>query len=161
MNQILRYGGPWHGPRVCEPDNSSDLTPSSYLREAITGADSAVSNGVPLEKVFDDLVATTRDRAPTCTSLIFLFEDRLVNRELKPVPCGPTCTTDTLFSFSLAYSPTRMVVVGSGAPKWPVRSVEAFSTFERKTLSNRILVIGNSVSHRDRLYCYRSTPSLH
>ena len=35
----------------------------------------------------------------------------------------------------------------STAPKWPVRAVEALPAFTRKNLSNRILVIGNTVSH--------------
>jgi hypothetical protein len=42
----------------------------SYSLEAIVGADGAASNGVPLEKVFQDLVMTTRDRTPTCMSSI-------------------------------------------------------------------------------------------
>ena len=36
--------------------------------------------------------------------------------------------------------------IRSGAPSWPVRSVEALPVFTRKTLSNRILIIGNTVS---------------
>jgi len=47
-----------------------------------------------------------------------------------------------------------LVNIRSTVPKWPVRSVEALPTFERKTLSNRILVIGNSVSHLP-LSCFR------
>ncbi len=34
----------------------------------------------------------------------------------------------------------------AAAPKWPVRSVENLPTFTRRTLSNRVLVIGNTVS---------------
>ena len=47
-----------------------------------------------------------------------------------------------------------LVNIRSTVPKWPVRSVEALPTFERKTLSNRVLVIGNSVSHL-LLSCFR------
>ena len=44
----------------------------SYSTQAIAGADAVLSNGVPLRKVFQDLVATTRDRTPTCTSSILI-----------------------------------------------------------------------------------------
>jgi len=53
---------------------------------------------------------------------------------------------DTLSPHSLEYSLRLAVAIRAMAPKWPVRSVEALPTFERKTLSNRVLVIGNSVS---------------
>ncbi|KAF9642574.1 hypothetical protein BDM02DRAFT_3264417, partial [Thelephora ganbajun] len=33
----------------------------------------------------------------------------------------------------------------SQIPKWPVRSVETLPIFKRKILSNRVLIIGNSV----------------
>jgi hypothetical protein len=56
------------------PETSSDV-PSAYPLEAIGGADGAPSNDVPLKKVFDDLVATTRDRTPTCmSSILVTFE---------------------------------------------------------------------------------------
>ena len=74
------------------PDNSSDLAPSSYPLEAIGGADGALSNGVPLKKVFDDLVATTRDRTPTCmSSVLVILGGFVVDREPKSVPCGAVC----------------------------------------------------------------------
>ena len=65
------------------PVNSTDPSPYSHSLEAITGADGAVSNGVPLKKVFDDLVATTRDVSPTCMFPIFVaFEDLLIDRRI-------------------------------------------------------------------------------
>ena len=39
-----------------------------------------------------------------------------------------------------------MINIRSTAPKWPVRSVETLPIFKRTTLSNRVLVIGNTVS---------------
>lgn len=48
------------------PETSSGPTGGSYSAEAVAGADGAASDGVPVEKVFDDLVATTRDRTHTC-----------------------------------------------------------------------------------------------
>jgi hypothetical protein len=47
---------------------NSTNAPSPYPVESIAGADGAASDGVALEKVFDDLIATTRDRTPTCGS---------------------------------------------------------------------------------------------
>jgi hypothetical protein len=44
----------------------------SYSRDGIVGADGAASNGVPLKEVFQDLVATTRGRAPTRMSSILV-----------------------------------------------------------------------------------------
>lgn len=74
------------------PDNSSNLPPSSYPLEAIAGADGAASDGVPLEDVFDDLVATTRDRSPTCmSSILVAFEDLWIDHGLQLVPRGPVC----------------------------------------------------------------------
>ncbi|KAF9649027.1 hypothetical protein BDM02DRAFT_3186656 [Thelephora ganbajun] len=88
--------------------NSAELPPSSHSALAITGADGAASNAVPLEKVFGDLVATTGDRTPTFGA-VYQVNDSQV-----------TCST--------------------------VRSVEPLPIFKRNTLSNRVLVIGNSVS---------------
>ena len=74
------------------PDNSSALPPSSYPLEAIAGADGAISNGVPLENVFDDLVATTRDRSPICmSSSLVSLKDLWIYQKLQSVPCGPVC----------------------------------------------------------------------
>lgn len=50
------------------PETPSGLSGSSYSIDAIAGADGAASDGAPLRNVFDDLVATTRDRTPTCKS---------------------------------------------------------------------------------------------
>ena len=61
-----------------------DFTSSlSYSTQAIAGADGALSNGVPLWKVFRDLVATTRDRTPTCTSSIpVTFKHHWIDQQL-------------------------------------------------------------------------------
>jgi hypothetical protein len=40
----------------------------SYSRAAIVGADA--SKDIPLKEIFQDIVATTRDRTPTCMSSI-------------------------------------------------------------------------------------------
>jgi len=127
------------------PGNHSDL-PRSYPLEAVAGADGAASNGVPLKKVFDDLVATTRDRSPTCmSSILVTFESFELIRDSSR--CRVVrCVSYTLSVHSLMHSLTHVVITRSTIPKWPVRSVEALPVFERKNLSNRILVIGNSVS---------------
>ena len=51
------------------PDTPSDV-PASSSTDAIAGADGALSNGVSMKKVFQDLVRTTRNRTPTCTFLV-------------------------------------------------------------------------------------------
>ena len=80
-------------PIESPPDNSSSLPPRTHSLEAIFGADGAASNGVPLEEVFDDIVAITRDRTPTCMSSIFTtFEDLWIDKGVQSVPCGPKCT---------------------------------------------------------------------
>lgn len=73
------------------PVNSSSPPPSSYPLEAIAGADGVQSNGVPLKNVFDDLVATTRDRTPICTSLDLVFSELWVDGGPQSVPYGPVC----------------------------------------------------------------------
>jgi len=79
-------------PVAPPPSSSSNIPPSSYRIEAIGGADGAASNGVPLGDVFDAIVATTRDRTPTCkSSVLVIFGGFVINREIKSVPCGPVC----------------------------------------------------------------------
>ena len=56
------------------PENPIGLLPgpptvqTTSSADAIAGADGVLSDGVPMEKVFHDLVQTTRDRTPTCSS---------------------------------------------------------------------------------------------
>jgi len=72
--------------------NSSVLPPNHHFMEAVAGADGAASDGVPLNEVFDDIVAATRDHAPTCVSSIFItLEDPWIDQGLQSVPCGPQC----------------------------------------------------------------------
>jgi len=86
-------GSPQDDPVGSPPGNSSDPPPRSHSLEAMVGADGAGSNGVSLKKVFDQIVVTTRNRTPTCMSLIFVtLEDLWVDRGLQSVPCGPKCT---------------------------------------------------------------------
>ena len=59
----------------------------SYSTQAIAGADGALSNGVPLRRVFRDLVATTRDRTPTCTpSILPTFRHHGIDRSFSRCP---------------------------------------------------------------------------
>ena len=74
------------------PGGSTDPPPITHSTDAIAGADGAVSNGVPLQKVFDDLVTTTRDRTPICTSPILVtVEDILADWGTQSVLYGPPC----------------------------------------------------------------------
>ena len=127
------------------PEIPSDV-PTSSSTDAIAGADGALSNGVSMKKVFQDLVRTTRNRTPTCMSLTLVtFEDLWINRQLQLVLYGPLCKRYTPFH-SPVHSLRWWIYIRATTPKWPVRSVETLPTFTRKTLSNRVLVIGNSVS---------------
>lgn len=58
-------------PVAVPPATSSNL-PANYPVEAITGADGVASNGVPLQKTFDDIVETTKNHAPTCMSPVYV-----------------------------------------------------------------------------------------
>ena len=127
-------------------NNSSGLRPRSYPVEAINGADGAASSGVPLKNVFDSIIAATSDRSPTCMSLICVtLEDLLIDQGFQSVLCG-TARVWHIFSHPLVRSLIWTVNIRAAIAKWPVRSVEALPTFKRKALSNRVLVIGNSVS---------------
>ena len=88
-------------PVELPPDDSSSLPPSSYPLEAIAGADGAQSDGVPLKSVFDDLVATTRDRTPTCASLIPVTSDLWIDCGPQSVPCGLACEWQAFPQFLL------------------------------------------------------------
>jgi len=150
-------------PVASPPEPPSSLSYSIY---GIAGADGAASNGAPLEDVFKDIVATTRDRTPTCMSSIFATCKHLgLTKKFSWCGVDPLVSGSYYHVFVDADNNIRSTV-----PKWPVRSVEAFPTFTNKTfkLSNRVLVIGNSVgpfSHLFKPCCEpshdRSTPSHH
>lgn len=74
-------------PVASPPEPLSSLSYSIY---AIIGADGAASNGVPLTDVFKDIVATTRDRTPTCMSLLFVTCKHFsIDQRFQLVRCGP------------------------------------------------------------------------
>jgi hypothetical protein len=82
---------------------------------------------------------------PVSASISVTFGDFWINWTLQSAPCGPGCKLSTL----LQPPPACQIDVDntrSTIPKWPVRSVEALPAPKCQTLSNRILVIGNSVS---------------
>ena len=81
---------------------------------------------------------------PVSASISVTFGDPWIDRALQSAHCGPGCISP----HALAPFARRVDVdnTRSTIPKWPVRSVEALPAPRNQTLSNRILVIGNSVS---------------
>ena len=83
------------GPPPATPSDN----PRSYPVEAIAGADGVSSNGIPMKKVFDNLVEATGNYAPTCmSSILVAFEDLWVDETPQSVPCGPVCKRYTFLS---------------------------------------------------------------
>jgi len=61
----------------------------SYSRPAIVGADVSASKDVPSKEVFQNIIATTRDRTPTCMSLILItFIKPWIDQKRQLVLCG-------------------------------------------------------------------------
>lgn len=124
------------------PETPSDVPTTSSV-DAITGADGAQSDGVSLKVVFQDLVRTTRNRSPTCMSSSSLSKIFELTGALSWCYVVPS-VSDT-FHLTLPRFRSWLANVRTTSPKWPVRSVETLPIFTRKALSNRVLVIGNSV----------------
>ena len=80
--------------------NTPPDAPTSSSADAIVGADGALSDGVPMAKVFRHIVATTREITLTCTSSIFVVckDLRIDLAGFQSVPCGQLCKRYTFLS---------------------------------------------------------------
>lgn len=109
----------------------------SYSLEAIVGADGAASNGVPLEKVFQDLVMTTRDRTPTFGAMWSGFA---------AVSKWPVRSVEKLPTFKHKTLKNRILVIGNTIdPITPLEGAEYVAGLLGS--DNAVLVEHQAVGH--------------